>query len=88
MMMEWFYQVRDEVIKHLREGRTIEWTEKPNPLIKKPWRYVWRLVSQNPAIVDEQIWQGDELLLHERRRLNEHEVRNMLQVGWQFRVIE
>jgi hypothetical protein len=88
MMMEWFYQVRDEVIKLLREGRTIEWTEKPKPLIKKPFKYVWRLVSQNPKIIDEQVWQGEELLLHERRRLNEHEVRNMLQVGWQFRVIE
>jgi hypothetical protein len=87
MMMEWFYQMRDEVIKLLREGRTIEWTEKPNPLIK-PWKYVWRLVSQNPEVIDEQVWKGDELLLHEKRRLNEHEVRNMLQVGWQFRVIE
>jgi hypothetical protein len=87
MMMEWFYEARDEVIKMLREGKTIEWVERPSAL-RKQWRYVWRLVSQNPEVIDEQVWQGSELLLHERRRLNEHEVRNMLQVGWQFRVIE
>ena len=86
--MEWFYHARDEVIRLLKEGKTIEWTERPKPYIKQTWRYVWRLVSQNPAVIDEQIWQGNELLLHEKRRLDEHEVRNMLQVGWQFRVIE
>jgi len=85
-MMEWFYQARDEVIRLLREGRKIEWTEKPS--LRQPWRKVWRLLQESPLIVDEQVWKGSELLLHERRRLNEHEVRNMLQVGWQFRVIE
>jgi hypothetical protein len=71
----------------LREGKTIEWVERPSAL-RRQWRYIWRLVSQNPEIIDEEVWQENELLLHERRRLNEHEVRNMLQVGWQFRVIE
>ncbi len=86
--MEWFYQVRDEVIRLLREGRTIEWTEKSSPLVKKSWKYVWRLVSQNPTIIDEQVWQGSELLLHEKRRLDEHRVRNLLQAGWLFRLFD
>jgi hypothetical protein len=87
-MSEWFYKERDEIVAHLRSGKTIEFHEPNRPHIKLRWRIVTRLVRRDPDEVHEVTYRGDEVLLEETRRLNPHELRNRLQVGWTWRVVE
>jgi 23S rRNA A2030 N6-methylase RlmJ len=86
--MEWFYEMRDEVVRLLRAGKTVEFLQPASPHLKIRNRLVVRLISRSPERVREELWHGDELLLEEIRPLDSHAIRNRLQSGWAVRIVD
>jgi len=79
-----YVEEREEILRLLDEGRTIEFIDR-RPSLNLEYREIWTLVKKSPRRVRVQYFRNGELLLIDEKAVNEHDLGTMLRnpsVSW------
>jgi hypothetical protein len=79
---------REEILKLLDAGKTIEFVDDRRPLLNLVYREIWTLVKKSPRKVRVRYYRNGELLLDDVQSVDEHGLGNMLRSGVRWRVVD